>query len=144
MHSDAPTDQEPQDRPILPRNSYQAADTSCNRKSNFHSARSNRFRAIFRVDGGTEVTYTPPMLRKRWTLGSFGLLALVVLTGFAGQADGFKRERSGETGALKDALEGKEPPPLVVSEWLNLTTPKPPTFKDLKGKVVLIDFWAHW
>ena len=55
--------------------------------------------------------------------------------------DGFTRERSGPTEAAKDALEAKAPPRLTISSWLNS---KPLAWKDLKGKVVLIDFWAHW
>ncbi len=39
------------------------------------------------------------------------------------------------------SLEGKPPPPLDVSEYLG---PKPPPLGDLKGKVVLLFFWAHW
>jgi cytochrome oxidase Cu insertion factor (SCO1/SenC/PrrC family) len=69
--------------------------------------------------------------------------ALLVTGGFVFQGDGFRRERSEATGALKDALEGKAPPALQVTEWLNLEG-KPPTWKDLEGKVVVLDFWAHW
>lgn len=38
------------------------------------------------------------------------------------------------------ALEGKPLPKLSVKDW----TTKAPTADDLKGKVVLIDFWATW
>lgn len=55
----------------------------------------------------------------------------------------FKRERSGENAKLKDALEGKPPPALKAREWVNLTGDAP-TWKSLKGKVVLLDFWAWW
>ena len=73
------------------------------------------------------------------------VLAVVAgaLVGFGWQGDGFKRERSGETAKLKDALEGKPPPPLMASAWLNLEG-KAPTWESLKGKVVVLDFWAHW
>lgn len=68
-----------------------------------------------------------------------GLLA----AGFGWQGDGIGRERAGTTGALKDALEGKAPPALKATSWRNLEG-KAPTFEGLKGKVVLLDFWAHW
>lgn len=71
------------------------------------------------------------------------MLALAAVV-FAAQGDGFRRERSNaETNALKDALEGKAPPPITATEWLNIKG-EPPTWKTLKGKVVLLDFWAQW
>ncbi len=39
------------------------------------------------------------------------------------------------------SLEGKPFPPLVVDDYLGL---QPPTPDELKGKVVLFFFWAHW
>ncbi len=73
------------------------------------------------------------------------VLALSLL---AGQApipplpkDGFERERNGKSDAGKNSLEGK-PPPALRGEWLN--TEGPLTAEGLKGKVVLVDFWAHW
>jgi hypothetical protein len=72
----------------------------------------------------------------------FALCAAAILAlGFGWQGDGFKRERNGKTDSLKDQVEGKAPPKLIASEWLNS---KPLTWEALKGKVVLIDFWAHW
>ena len=65
----------------------------------------------------------------------------VALAGFGAQ-DGFERERSGATGAAKDALEGKAPPELA-GEWFNATQ-KAMDWKALSGKVVVLDFWAHW
>jgi thiol-disulfide isomerase/thioredoxin len=38
-------------------------------------------------------------------------------------------------------LEGRIAPPLEVSEWLG---PKPVAAGELKGKAVLLFFWAHW
>lgn len=69
------------------------------------------------------------------------LAAALVVLGPAGQ-DGFQRERGGTTGAAKDALEGKAPPELA-GEWFN-TNGKKLDWKALKGKVVLLDFWAYW
>jgi thiol-disulfide isomerase/thioredoxin len=38
-------------------------------------------------------------------------------------------------------LEGKRAPALAVTGWLNS---KPLNLADLRGKVVLIDFWGTW
>ena len=38
-------------------------------------------------------------------------------------------------------LEGKPAPELAAMQWLG---PKPPTLASLRGKVVLLYFWAHW
>ena len=38
-------------------------------------------------------------------------------------------------------LEGKPAPPLDVARWLG---PKPPALSALKGRPVLLFFWAHW
>lgn len=74
---------------------------------------------------------------------AFALGAGLLAAGFGGQGDGFKRERSGDTAALKDALEGKAPPALTATSWRNLQG-KAPTWESLKGKVVLLEFWAQW
>lgn len=39
------------------------------------------------------------------------------------------------------SLVGTRPPPLETSEYYG---PKPPSFEQMKGKVVLLFFWAHW
>ena len=39
------------------------------------------------------------------------------------------------------ALVGQPAPPLEVAQYLG---PKPPTLASLKGKPVLLFFWAHW
>jgi cytochrome oxidase Cu insertion factor (SCO1/SenC/PrrC family) len=73
----------------------------------------------------------------------YALAAAMLSLGFMPGGDNFKRERGGENDAKKDALEGKAPPAFTVSEWLN-TNGKALDWKSLKGKVVVLDFWAHW
>ncbi len=69
------------------------------------------------------------------------LLALVVPPLAAQSDDGFQRERRGESGAAKDALEGKTPPALVAENWMNSEAID---LASLKGKVVVLDFWGTW
>lgn len=57
--------------------------------------------------------------------------------------DDFKRERSGRNDAAKDVLEGKAPPALTPGAWFN-DGGKKLDWESLKGKVVVLDFWAHW
>ncbi|NNE93477.1 MAG: hypothetical protein HKN23_17665 [Verrucomicrobiales bacterium] len=66
------------------------------------------------------------------------------LTLFSGMAvgDDFKRERGRDNDAAKDANEGKPAPELQVTNWIN--TESPLKLSDLKGKVVIIDFWGVW
>jgi hypothetical protein len=71
------------------------------------------------------------------------LAAAVFATGFGWQSEDFKRERGGATSALKDSLEGKPAPDIVGLEWANAGK-SAPTWKGLKGKVVVMDFWAYW
>ena len=77
--------------------------------------------------------------------GNHYLLALcavgILACGFGGQGGPFQRERDGKTDALKNAVEGKVPPKLTATAWMNSA---PLTWKELKGKVVLLDFWAYW
>lgn len=40
------------------------------------------------------------------------------------------------------SLVGKAAPALKVESWLN--TKAPLVLSKLKGKVVVLDFWAHW
>ncbi|MBX3118050.1 MAG: hypothetical protein KF784_03230 [Fimbriimonadaceae bacterium] len=61
----------------------------------------------------------------------------------AQSSDDFKRERGGKTDEVKNGWEGKAPPKLNIKEWMNATE-KAPTWESLKGKVIVLDFWAHW
>jgi hypothetical protein len=81
------------------------------------------------------------------------LKALVLLVGLAflsPPADDFQRERGGAgdrasaSDRAKDAAEGKAPPELKSEKWLNTPGDKPLAWKDLRGKVVLVDLWAYW
>jgi hypothetical protein len=56
--------------------------------------------------------------------------------------DPFPREGKPAQRAKKDPLEGKAPPALAVGSWLN--TKAPIDLTDLRGKVVLLDFWGVW
>jgi len=68
------------------------------------------------------------------------LCGAVLAGGFGGQRDDFRRFHD-ENDAAQAALEGKAPPPIVATEWLNST---PLNLGELKGKVVLLDMWAYW
>ena len=68
-----------------------------------------------------------------------GLLALATLWLGIPQDD-FKREGKGERRAALDKMEGQPAPEWQIEEWISGET----TLKDLRGKVVLIDFWGTW
>lgn len=55
--------------------------------------------------------------------------------------DGFPREDRNR--GSKDALEGHAPPPLQVEGWLNVDGDSL-QLSELRGKVVVIDFWGTW
>ena len=51
------------------------------------------------------------------------------------------RLESGKTREALDAMQGKPAPELVLKGWINS---KPMDLKSLKGKIVVLDFWATW
>ncbi|MFC1543686.1 hypothetical protein ACFL4Y_00330 [Gemmatimonadota bacterium] len=71
------------------------------------------------------------------------LVVLVCAGSLLAQQDDFRRERGGDNDALKDAIEGRAPPALQASGWLN-TDGQALNLADLKGKVVILDFWGTW
>ncbi len=68
-----------------------------------------------------------------------GLLAVMGMA-FPVPQDDFKREGKGERRAALDKMEGAKAPEWQVEEWISGET----TLKELRGKVVLIDFWGTW
>lgn len=73
-----------------------------------------------------------------------GALVLACTWAWAVGGDGFTRERiPARDTTSQDALEGKTPPALQVSEWVNVER-VPPPLASLKGKVVVIRVWATW
>lgn len=80
------------------------------------------------------------------TRGILSVALIVALSPLAmaqeGAKDDFKRERR-EGDTSKDQLEGKAPPELKVKDWIN-TDGKELKLADLKGKVVVLDFWGVW
>ena len=76
------------------------------------------------------------------------LLSLVLtfsLIALAGAEDFQRERREGDEARnkAKDALENKEAPALSVTNWQN-TDGKALSLDELKGKVVLLDFWGVW
>lgn len=70
-------------------------------------------------------------------------LLLLMISGPVMAQDDFRRERGRDNDAAKNALEGKIPPALQVSGWMN-TDGTALRLSDLRGKVVIIDFWGTW
>jgi thiol-disulfide isomerase/thioredoxin len=70
-------------------------------------------------------------------------LALVMAFGFITRADDAVVKKDwleGERGRFKE-IEGKTPPALKLTNWINGKELK---LEDMKGKVVMLDFWATW
>ena len=71
---------------------------------------------------------------------TLALTLALTTTGLAGE-DGLRRE--GKDRTRKDALEGKAPPALQVTDWMN-TDGKALSLEALRWKVVILDFWGKW
>ena len=68
---------------------------------------------------------------------AFAILCISSALASAADAPALEGEKRSEL----DALQGKPAPPLVVQNWINS---KPQTLGELKGKIVVLDFWATW
>ena len=68
------------------------------------------------------------------TAAVLALLALFV------QDEGFRREGDAKRREKLDKLEGKAAPKWEFEKWIQGET----TQKELKGKVILVDFWGVW
>ena len=71
------------------------------------------------------------------------LLLLLMMAGTAAGQDDIRRERTGEFGPAKERLEGRVAPALRVTDWMNISGEQL-SIADLKGKVVVLNFWATW
>jgi cytochrome c biogenesis protein CcmG, thiol:disulfide interchange protein DsbE len=69
-----------------------------------------------------------------------GILACAVVTSTAFAGEEPKLEASNVRSEL-DAMQGKPAPALQLDNWMNS---KPVQLSDLKGKIVVLDFWATW
>ena len=72
------------------------------------------------------------------------VLTALLLVAAVAAGDGFQRERDGKTDARKNALEGRAPPALAVNGWMNTQDGAALKLADLKGKVIVLDFWGVW
>src|SRR5258705_2210133 len=69
----------------------------------------------------------------------FGLLGLsFALTTIAADAP---RPEDSKVRSELDTIQGKPAPALQLDSWIN---GKPTQLSDLKGKIVVLDFWATW
>lgn len=81
------------------------------------------------------------MNAKKLLFLSFGLLVITTLAARAGEfPDEWTWDDKPDVRASHAALEGKPMPSLEVADWIN--GEKKPA--DLKGKVVVVDFYATW
>ncbi len=81
------------------------------------------------IDSNREITEAPERPGAVWPLMGLLLVAAVVLVGLQ-----WRRPKA------PDPLVGLALPPIEAGGWLN--TDRPLSADDLRGKVVLVDFWA--
>jgi hypothetical protein len=93
-----------------------------------------------RLRGATGVLLETQGLPMKKLLSTLTLALVLAATG-AAQTDDFARE--GKDRSHKDPLEGKAPPALRVTDWMN-TGGEAFTLESLRGKVVVLDFWGTW
>ena len=83
--------------------------------------------------------YTTDMILHR--VLAVGVLIAGCLIGSTSIAGDKPRLEANKQRAEVDAMQGKPAPPLKLNYWMNTKPLKP---EDLKGKIVVVDFWATW
>lgn len=81
----------------------------------------------FRYDFPLSYPYEPDMPQERWN---------TILTEARA-----RHERWTGSAQAQDELIGQPAPPFPQTQWLNGT---PLTWEDLRGQIVILDFWAEW
>ena len=71
-------------------------------------------------------------------LASIAVMGCLALSPCLADDSDFRREKD------LSHLEGKEAPQLQVDNWLNTEDGAAISLADLKGKVVVVDFWGVW
>lgn len=106
------------------------------------------WRPLYRLRGGLTfgqtgiVCHDCVVMKNRILLVGAALVCMAFRT-----PDSFLRERGAENDAAKNALEGKAPPielDKAITNWMNLSAEKAPTWESFRGNVVVLDFWAYW
>jgi hypothetical protein len=71
------------------------------------------------------------------------LSMLLTLTGLGIAQESTKVQLEGDPARRKhlEKIQGKPAPPLEIETWIGS---KPIKLSDLKGKVVMLDFWGTW
>jgi thiol-disulfide isomerase/thioredoxin len=80
-------------------------------------------------------------LRRHLSLSVFALAFMGSALAGAANAPKILFEGEGERRAALDAMQGLPAPALHVENWMNTDAR---SLEDLKGKVVLLDFWGVW
>jgi len=78
----------------------------------------------------------------RWSSAAGVVLAACLMVPASAQdSKGLRREGKGERRKTLDAMEGRPAPALKLGTWIS---GDPVTLEGLRGKVVVIQFWAAW